>query len=47
MMLCQLWRICIEDISPLLIGVNSVKSILRMLCMLFGCVRKSLMYGRL
>lgn len=42
MKLYHLWRICIEDISPLLIGVNSVKSIRRMLYVLFGCARKSL-----
>ena len=41
MMLCQLWKICIDGILLHLIGVISVKSSLRMLCMLFGCARTS------
>ena len=45
MKLCQLWRICIEDISPLPLGVNFVKSIRRTLYTLFGVVRKFLVYG--
>ena len=45
MKLCQLWRLCIEDISPLPLGVNFVKSIRRTLYTLFGFVRKFLVYG--
>ena len=45
MKLCQLWRICIGDISPLPLGVNFVKSIRRTLSTLFGFVRKFLVYG--